>query len=62
MTLVAGEVVTARGVGRIGALLPVGNAVITEDFLGMGSHLGADPRAHIFSNLLPVFVEEAYSY
>jgi hypothetical protein len=62
VALVAGEVFAARGVCLVGALLAVGDGVVAEDFLGVGADLGADPRAHIFSNLLPVLVEEAYSY
>jgi len=42
--------------------MPVRNAVVAEDLLGVGAHLGADPRANIFSNLFPVLVEEAYCY
>jgi len=61
VALVAGEVFAARGVRLVGALLAVGDGVVAEDFLGVGADLGADPRAHIFSNLLPVLVEEAYS-
>jgi len=56
----ARNALTLTGKGLLA--LPGGNTVVRKHFLGVGSHLGTDPRADVLRDFLPVFVVEAQSY
>ena len=53
----ARKALTLTGGGLLA--LPCGDTVVRKHFLGVGAHLGTDPRTDVLRDFLPVFVVEA---